>query len=172
MRLGFCSLDVLGQTVREYGPDFVVSIWSPRHPVDAIQGREWWDFVFDDVEERTLRTSGRTFPDYCHIEGLLDLLAKSPQRLLLHCTAGLSRSPALAIVASVHQGRSASATCAEVRRLAPRSQPNRMVLEMADQVLGRAILPAALSCFTYTRGSGMPDGERAGFVELSGQAVR
>lgn len=120
----------------------------------------------DDIEQETHYTSGRILPHHGHIEAFAKLLAQKPARLLVQCTAGLSRSPALALVASVQAGCPALEAAMAIRTRVPHAQPNRCLLEVADDVLGIDTLGAALQTFNYIRGRSRPDGERAGFIEI------
>jgi predicted protein tyrosine phosphatase len=167
MRIAFCSIDALADAVQSFDPDTVLSIWSPRYRVADIPGRVQQDLIMDDVEERSLRTFGRSHPCHEHIERVIQVAGAGARRLLIHCTAGLSRSPAIAIVVAVQTGHSASAACDEVVRLIPHAQPNRLLLQMADDVMGsNDLLPSAMAAFDYQRGRGMPSGDRSGLSEL------
>lgn len=161
MRIAYTSIDYLDHSIQFFDPDAVVSISSPRHPVDTIAGRRHFDLIMDDVEERRMR-----YPRHIDIEVFLEMLKSAQERLLIHCVAGLSRSPAFAITAAVAGGRSATAACNEVVSMVAHAQPNRLILQLADEVMGTDMLPAALDCFTYSRGRGRPDCERAGLCEL------
>ncbi|MFD1301010.1 hypothetical protein ACFQ4G_05355 [Methylobacterium marchantiae] len=81
----------------------------------------------------------------------LDFVARSHGNLLIYCHDGLSRSPALAIVALAARGRDPVEACALVRAAVPEASPNRLVLALAGRTLG-VDLVAAASGFTFRRG--------------------
>lgn len=169
-RVAFCSIEALSNAVASYDPDAIVSVWSPRWPMEDIEGRLHLHLIMDDIEEQTLNTRGRVLPHHGHIETFAKLLTRKPDRLLIQCTAGLSRSPALALVASVQAGHPAAETAIAIRTRVQHAQPNRCLLEVADEVFGTHTLGAALRTFSYTRERSRPDGERSGFVEIVHQS--
>jgi predicted protein tyrosine phosphatase len=57
-------------------------------------------------------------------------------RLLVHCHAGKSRSPALAIGILVQAGLSPGAALDRVRAIRPELIPNRLMIRQLDDVLG------------------------------------
>lgn len=169
MRIAFCGIFALADALGTFDPDAVVSVWSPGWPVREIEGRRHLHLPMHDVEERSVRTSGRVVPDERHVGAFLELIGTGPERVLIQCTAGLSRSPAFAIVAAVKAAHDPATACAEVKRLVPHAQPNRLILDTASELAGVNIIGAALSAFTYTRTThGRPDGDRAGLCELFG----
>lgn len=87
------------------------------------------------------------------------------RRLLIHCTAGLSRSPALAILAYMLDGASARDACLGVCRAVPEASPNHRVLYQAEQALSLgagAILDRANRTFLYRHGAHGAAGVRTG----------
>ena len=58
--------------------------------------------------------------------------------MLIHCYAGISRSPAAALIAMVLDapGREQAAALT-LREAAPHAQPNRLLIELSDDLLGR-----------------------------------
>ena len=83
---------------------------------------------------------GMVAPDTHHVEGLVSFLrewdASAP--LLVHCWAGVSRSMATAFVAMciLNEGREAEAAMI-IRAEADHAQPNRRIVALADDLLGR-----------------------------------
>lgn len=58
------------------------------------------------------------------------------ERLLVHCHAGKSRSPALAIGILVQAGLAPAAALEKVRAIRPELIPNRLMIRQLDRVLG------------------------------------
>lgn len=162
----FCSIDALSHAIEVFDPTVVISVWSPGWPIRDIDGRPHLHLAMDDIEERSMSTLGKVVPDHRHISAFLEMLEYNADRLLIHCKAGLSRSPALVIVAAVKAGHDPITICVEVRRLISWVQPNRLLLQIADEILGTDMLSAAMTTFSYDRGRGLPNGERAALCKL------
>ena len=94
--------------------------------------------TFDDI---TAPIDNWVVPEEYHVRSALVFARQWDQpSLLIHCHAGMSRSPAiaLAILADwLGAGREDEAM-KELIKLAPLCTPNRLVLEIADRVLGQA----------------------------------
>lgn len=60
---------------------------------------------------------------------------KADERLLVHCHAGKSRSPAMAIGILVQAGMTPSAALEQVRKVRPELIPNRLMIGQLDQLL-------------------------------------
>lgn len=166
MRIAFCSIDALRQGLDQFQPTHVLSIWTPRKPAYRLDGFAQRHFCFHDVELWSRETARLRFVTDELVREIVEIEEQAPERFLIHCTAGLSRSPAFAIVAAIAAGRDVTATCEEVRRLVPHAQPNRRILALADGIMDSALLDAAQATFHYDRGDGLPQGDRAGLCEL------
>lgn len=73
---------------------------------------------------------------------LIEFAAETPpqdERLVVHCAAGVSRSPALAYAFLVALGQSPEGALREVMRVRPRGRPNPLVVTIADQELDGAL---------------------------------
>ena len=60
---------------------------------------------------------------------------KDEDRLLIHCHAGKSRSPAMALGVLVDAGMSAEQAMDQVKQLRPFVIPNRLIVRMLDRLL-------------------------------------
>lgn len=166
MQIATCCIEALPGAVASWGPDAIVSAFSPRHPVGGYLDRPHLLLPCHDIEE----------PDRCriapgpdHVGALLDLVADvRPQRLLVQCTAGLSRSPALALVAAVAAGRGPADACAAMRRAVPQASPNRLILAWGDHLLGLdgALDRAAADAFDFRRDETGAVGDRTELREM------
>ena len=76
-----------------------------------------------------------------HIEDLLAFLAQWQRGapLLIHCRAGMGRSPAAAFIAACfyNPGVDELEVASELRRLSPTSRPNESLVGLADAALAR-----------------------------------
>jgi len=59
--------------------------------------------------------------------------------LLIHCWAGISRSPAAAFIIACHRSPPGRERCIaqQLRRASPQATPNPLMIAIADQALGR-----------------------------------
>lgn len=86
----------------KYAKDYDAIISLGRYmPDDCRQGKKYLYLEFEDVTFNTLTSQDDDAPTTKHIQKLLDFIRSlSPdERLLVHCFAGYSRSPAAVIIA-------------------------------------------------------------------------
>jgi predicted protein tyrosine phosphatase len=176
MRIAVCSIDALPRSIEQWEPDAVISVLSPspRLQVNRLHGRRHLVLLFHDIESATIHTktsrSARRLVGCSerHIQRFIEFIEIRPSRLLIHCVAGLSRSPSLAMLAICKIQGDVAEACIAVNRAIPNASPNRRVLHLGDDALklnGRLIELAA---------STFPDRqmkhERIEFVELDFRA--
>jgi predicted protein tyrosine phosphatase len=162
MLIGVSSLAAAEEIIGSWEPDSVVSIHSPGvatlAPLKTIPHLR---LCFHDVEHRiaavvggTVRPATQVAAGDRHLRTFLNFLESArPERLLIHCAAGLSRSPAFAILALLWAGASPLQAVHAVKVHLPTAQPNRRVLRLAEKYFslpGFAELAAEM--FTYERG--------------------
>ena len=166
VQIAIASRDAVSVAVDAFLPDVVVSIFSCRYPAPSVPDVSQERFCFHDIEVPTLGAFG---PQPAHVRHFLDVLASAPERILIQCHRGLSRSPAFAIVAMVHAGASPSEACERVRQAIPHASPNRWVIRLADAALGLdgSLKQAVASGFTFKRNRIGPIGLAAGFVRIT-----
>lgn len=89
---------------------------------------------FHDVETDT---QGYVSPTPATLTAALEHAAGlgNEDRLLIHCHAGKSRSPAIALGILVAAGMTASEALIEVKRLRPLVIPNRLMIRILDELL-------------------------------------
>lgn len=124
------------QLVEEGWPSVAVSLVGDdlRFPL-RIYGPHHLILNFHDVEEEL---AGYVAPNEAQMrQALLHASqCKLGQRLLVHCHAGKSRSPALAIAILIQAGMSPAAAFEEIKRVRPQLIPNRLMIRQLDQILG------------------------------------
>ncbi len=150
-----CCLEEMPRYVSSLRPSHLVSVIAaqdmPRTPV-SIPAERHLRLSCDDIIEPI---PGFSPPDHAHVEELIDF-ARGWDRaapMLIHCLAGVSRSTAAALtVCAVHaEGREAD-LARRLRAAAPHAHPNRRIIALADELLGRqGRLVAAVESM------GMPD---------------
>ena len=123
----------------------VLSLLDPGTPVPSelrsFPEHRHIELRFHDVIEAL---PGTRSPAVEHVEQILalgrDLLSSSAadRRLLIHCHAGFSRSPAVlaVLIAQAQPSFGAAAIAREVLRIRPNAWPNLRIVELGDQLLG------------------------------------
>ncbi|ACA18505.1 protein tyrosine phosphatase-like protein [Methylobacterium sp. 4-46] len=164
------SLDALAESIDAWKPDLVVSVRSPGRGTLLIPTVPVLPLAFHDIEAAfDGRMDG---PSPRHLGVFLDVLGLRPGRLLIHCTQGLSRSPALALVAAV--ALTPEDACRRMSAAHPKAAPNRRVLALGGAALGvgTALVAAASPVFAQPRARygavGLPAGFRLPFPGLPG----
>lgn len=140
--ISICGLDELAGYA-DYGASHVVSILDPDWPDPPEFGRyrphRRTVFRFHDVTEAI---PGVTAPAAQDVAAILDLgsalLADGAHHLLVHCHAGISRSTATAAILMAQSNASREhEVFFEIARVRPRNWPNRLMVQMADDLLNR-----------------------------------
>ena len=138
--MGVCSLEEMPQMAESLRPGRLISLLpaidqppTPAyvHPSDHLR------VLVDDVD---YPEEGVSTPACDHIAQLLAFLRETPREtsLLIHCLAGVSRSPAAALIALVLEAPGRELEAARVLRAAgPFVSPNHLIVELADAALKR-----------------------------------
>jgi len=138
-RLFVCSLADMPDFTAQLRPDRVITLlqpeWQPPTPLE-IEPQHHHRVVINDITEPL---PDQILPNRTHVEDLLAFLGNAREAsLLIHCWAGISRSTAAALIAMVLDAPGREREAVEtLRARAPWAQPNRLILELADEVLGR-----------------------------------
>ena len=142
--ISICGVDELPEFSNR-GITHVVSIWN-RSAMgdDSVRRRMKTEFpkvqkhyaFFDDV-----LSPGNYGPTPEAIRAILQFTRRlhARDRLLVHCTKGISRSTAIAFATLCqHAGPRREAEClARVSQVRPIAQPNALIVRYADSILGR-----------------------------------
>jgi predicted protein tyrosine phosphatase len=104
---------------------------------------------FDDLERDPAPGFGYVAVQLAQVRAMLDFLVACDGPALIHCAAGKSRSTAAGLLLLAHRlgpGREAEAV-AELKRIRPAAWPNRRIVGMGDELLGRggALIAADLA---------------------------
>jgi predicted protein tyrosine phosphatase len=135
------SLSALGTVTARLQSYDLLTLLSPGHPEtdwSAYAGNRHVRLAFHDIIEPM---PGLTLADRGTMQAVLDFGRQNePQRpLLIHCWAGISRSSAAAFVIACDRNPGFERDIAnELRRRAPFVTPNRLMVRLADAMLGRA----------------------------------
>jgi predicted protein tyrosine phosphatase len=139
-RLLISSYALIGETIRRHRPSHMLTLMDDHvdTPPSILPERHFRLRVNDIVEP----AEGAIAPARHHIEDML-AFARTWRReapFLVHCWAGISRSTAAAyiLLCDIRGAGQEQAIARELRTLAPHAQPNRLMIQHADQILGRS----------------------------------
>lgn len=136
-----CGLQGLARCAAALRPSGLVSLVTafeqPPTPTGLEPGRHF-RLEIDDITEPL---DGFVAPERHHVAGLVDFLGGWDREapLLIHCAAGISRSTAAALTAlCLHSdGEDEAELARHLRRAAPHASPNRRIVALADELMGR-----------------------------------
>lgn len=134
------SLSALPGAIESHAPSHIVTLLSSGYMIDTPEGfpaERHLRLSMHDIADEGMPES----PVSAHVEDLLTFGrnwdARAP--MLVHCWAGISRSTAAAYTLLCDRaGPGAEQDIAQIlRERAPHAQPNRLIVRLADQALGR-----------------------------------
>lgn len=133
------SLFEMPAYARSLRPGYLVSIiqpeFQPQTPPE-IEVAKHHRVAVHDISQAVF---GSIHVQDEHIQDLIRFLRAWPvqESLLVHCYAGISRSTAVALIALTikHKGTELDAALA-LRAAAPHASPNRLIIFLADRLLG------------------------------------
>lgn len=139
-RIYICGLDNMPDGIERLRPGRLISLLpreeQPPTPYQ-ISPSDHLRLEIDDIDQAV---DGPTVPGRTHIATLITFLRASPpsRSLLIHCLAGISRSPAAALIAMVTDAPGREFEAASIlRSAAPYADPNRLMIQLADEFLER-----------------------------------
>ena len=140
-RLLVAPLSSLEDAIATHAPSHLVSLLSPEHMIETPAGFDTSRHLKLGVNDIVDPAAGTAPPARAHIDALLEFSRgwNAGQPLLIHCWAGISRSMATAFTILCDRlGPDREIEIARAMRLrAPHAQPNRLLVQHADDALGR-----------------------------------
>ncbi|MBS0471784.1 MAG: protein tyrosine phosphatase [Proteobacteria bacterium] len=134
-------LSVVPDTIRSHRPSHLVTLLSPEHMIETPAGFPTDRHLRVGVNDIVDVSAGQHPPMADHVETLLAFARAWPAEdpMLIHCWAGISRSTAAAyIILCDRMGPGSEAMAARaLRSRAPHAYPNALLVEHADDILGR-----------------------------------
>lgn len=136
-----CSLAALPETVKRTGASHVLTVMGNvekvQRPVSVLPANHL-KVAMDDITEPM---DGYVTPSEAHIAQVLDFVRGWDRNapLVIHCYAGISRSTAsaFATVCALNPHRDEFEIARKIRAASPIASPNRLIVALADKVLGR-----------------------------------
>jgi predicted protein tyrosine phosphatase len=136
-----CSLNHLPATVEMTGARHVVTVMGKLDRVTrpaAIAPDNHLMIAMDDVTEAA---EGFAAPRGDHVERIIGFVRRWDRAapLVIHCFAGISRSTASAFTAAcaINPRRDEAEIAWRMRAASPTAAPNRLIVQLADGLLGR-----------------------------------
>jgi predicted protein tyrosine phosphatase len=136
-----CSLAALPATVEATGARHILTVMGNVSKVmrpESVLEANHLMISMDDIIEAA---DGFVVPSGEHIEQALAFIRKWDRAapLVIHCYAGISRSTASAFMAAcaLNPHRDELSIARQIREASPSAYPNRLIVTLADQVLGR-----------------------------------
>ncbi len=134
-------LSGVADAIRTVGPSHLVSLLDPETMIDTPQGidaaRHLRLSVNDIAEPNEMLVS----PSEVHVSQLIGFIRRWDQRspMLVHCWAGISRSTAAAFIAlcTLNENHPEDDLARLVRARGSHAYPNRLMVRLADDILGR-----------------------------------
>lgn len=140
-RLYVCSLTKVVETVRSSGARSLVTILTAGASIARPNGIAPERHLRIAVSDVDAAQNGHILACREHIESLLAFAGAWDRRepLVMHCYAGVSRSPAAAYITAcaLLPGRAESDLAQDLRRASPTATPNRRLIALADEMLDR-----------------------------------
>lgn len=134
-------LSAMPEALREYRPSHLVTLLSPEHMIETPAGFPAERHLRLGLNDIANPAMGEAPPAARHIAQLIAFArnwdAEAP--MLVHCWAGVSRSMAAAFtVLCDRAGPGSEHEIAQaIRARAAYAQPNRLLVRLADEALGR-----------------------------------
>jgi len=137
-----CSLAALPSTVEATGARHVLTVMANVGQVmrpPSILEANHLRISMDDINEPA---DGFIAPSREHVEQALMFIRGWDRTapMVIHCYAGISRSTASAFMAAcaLNPHRDESAIARQIRAASPTAYPNRLIVTLADRILGRS----------------------------------
>ena len=139
--LHVCSLAALPETVKLTRASHVLTVMANVEQVQrpaSVLPANHLKISMDDITEHM---DGFVAPSEDHVERVLAFVRSWDRAapLVVHCYAGISRSTASAFMAAcaLNPRKDEISIAKQIRAASPIAQPNRLIVGLADRVLGR-----------------------------------
>lgn len=141
MPLIVCGLADVEPLIAARRPSHMITLLDPASMIETPRGLAPDRHLRLGVNDISEPMEDMILPDPGVVRKILDFGATWDERdpMLIHCWAGISRSTATAFTLACERSPSADerAIALALRRAAPHAAPNRRIVALADQMLGR-----------------------------------
>lgn len=136
-----CALSQIPKTVRATGARSMVTLINDGTAVERPTEIEESRHLFVTMSDIILASEGHILPAETHVATLLDFVKQwdRAEPMVIHCFAGVSRSTAAAYITAcaLCEDRCEFEIAKELRSRSVTATPNRLLVEIADRMLGR-----------------------------------
>ncbi|WP_294535093.1 protein tyrosine phosphatase [uncultured Rhodoblastus sp.] len=135
-----CPLSRVEQVVAQCGADSLVSLLSPPYRAPRLAAIARDRHLAIGLSDIVAPMAGQVLPESRHVESLIAFFQNwdRARPLVVHCYAGVSRSPAAAFIGLCALEAAPEIEIARnLRRLSPSATPNKRLVELADALLSR-----------------------------------
>jgi predicted protein tyrosine phosphatase len=136
-----CSLAALPATVEATGARHILTVMGNVSKVTRPASVLEANHLLISMDDITEPAEGFVVPSEVHITQALTFIRGWDRAapMVIHCYAGISRSTASAFMAAcaLNPHRDESAIAQQIRAASPCAFPNRLIVTLADRVLGR-----------------------------------
>jgi len=135
-----CSLADMPRCAAMLQPSHLVSLVAPNEMPETPYGLHSSRHLRIPCHDIVEPIDGQIAPDIEHLRSLISFAGRWDRRapMLVHCVAGVSRSMAAGLVVGTLLADGHERELAQcLRERAPHANPNRRIIALADQVLGR-----------------------------------
>lgn len=142
MVLIVCGLEAVARMAAARAPSHMITLINPETPVDTPKGVADERHLRLGINDIVEPMEGMIAPDEGCVRRILEFGRTWDERapMLIHCWAGISRSTAAAFVLACERSPEADelSIARVMRRAAPHAYPNRRIVALADDLLGRS----------------------------------
>lgn len=141
-RIHVCSIFKIADIAATTGARSLITLINQDIIVQRPEGIAPEQHLFVTVSDISDEMEGHVLAADSHVANLLDFvrLWDREHPLLIHCFAGVSRSTAAAFISAcaLNPHRDESEIAQTIRRSSPTATPNRRLVAVADDMLGRS----------------------------------
>ena len=142
--------------IRTVGPSHLVSLLDPESMIDTPDGIERICHLRLGINDIAEPRDELIVPGEAHVSQLISFIRNWDQQrpMLVHCWAGISRSTAAAYIAlcTLNEDYPEDDLALLLRKQGAHAQPNRLMVRLADDALGRkGRMRAAIEALTPPR---------------------
>ena len=136
-----CGVGALAATTAKIGATHIVTLIRDHGPVATPEGVTAVNHLRIDVNDITEPADGLVHPQDMHVAEVLEFASRWNQRapMIIHCFAGISRSTASAYASlcALNPDVPEDLIARRLRRASPTATPNKLIVAIADDILGR-----------------------------------
>jgi predicted protein tyrosine phosphatase len=141
MRILVTPLSHVEAAVAAHRPSHLITLLDPQHPIETPAGIAPERHLQLGIWDISSPAEGMTLAAAADVDRILSFGASwdAAAPLLVHCWAGISRSTATAFMLACARNPHAPELdiARALRRAAPHAYPNRRLVQLADEALGR-----------------------------------